>query len=73
MAAIANYEKAYTPEQRQLADHLIGLERSALDKWFKGDTSGYANLWSQYSFTYYGIGFKTLDNAPRFQQATDEF
>ncbi|MFC2634224.1 MAG: hypothetical protein ACFNZU_01915 [Capnocytophaga granulosa] len=46
MAAIANYEKAYTPEQRQLADHLIGLERSALDKWFKGDTSGYANLWS---------------------------
>ena len=69
MAAIANYEKAYTPEQRQLADHLIGLERSALDKWFKGDTSGYANLWSQHSFTYFDIVVdKRVDDYPTIKE-----
>lgn len=47
------YEQNYTPEQRILAIHLIGLERSALDKWFKGDTSGYESLWSARSFTYF--------------------
>lgn len=46
------YEQAYTAEQRALADHLIGLEKAALDKWFRGDTSGYRQLWSERSFTY---------------------
>lgn len=44
-------ERQYTPEERELAEHLIGLERAALDKWFRGDPSGYERLWSERSFT----------------------
>ncbi|EJH1760927.1 hypothetical protein NCT71_004310 [Escherichia coli] len=40
------YEKHYSTEERILANHLIALEKAALDKWFKGDTSGYKSLWS---------------------------
>lgn len=40
-------------EERQLAEYIIGLERSALDKWFNGDSSGYRELWSERSFTYF--------------------
>jgi hypothetical protein len=40
-------------EEKQLAAHIIGLEEAALEKWFKGDTSGYAQLWSKRSFTYF--------------------
>lgn len=47
------YEQNYTAEERKLAEHIIGLEKSALDKWFKGDTSGYEQLWSKHSFTYF--------------------
>lgn len=49
----APYELNYTEEERRLADHLVGLERAALDKWFKGDTSGYEKLWSKRSFSYF--------------------
>lgn len=51
--ALAVYEQHYSDEERKLADHLIALEKSALDKWFKGDTSGYETLWSERSFTYF--------------------
>lgn len=47
------YEQNYTAEERKLAEHIIGLEKSALDKWFNGDTSGYEQLWSKHSFTYF--------------------
>lgn len=47
------YIKDYTNEESILADHLIKLEKAALDKWFKGDTSGYKALWSSHSFTYF--------------------
>lgn len=50
---IPAYEQAYTAEERQLAAHIIRLEKAALDKWFKGDTSGYEQLWSKRSFTYF--------------------
>jgi hypothetical protein len=40
-------------EEKQLAAHIIGMEEAALEKWFKGDTSGYAQLWSKRSFTYF--------------------
>lgn len=47
------YEQNYTEEERTLAEHIIGLEKAALDKWFKRDTSGYEKLWSERSFTYF--------------------
>lgn len=47
------YELNYTEEERKLAQHIIELEKAALDKWFKGDTSGYEQLWSKRSFTYF--------------------
>lgn len=47
------YEQNYTEEERKLAEHIIGLEKAALDKWFKGDTSEYEQLWSKRSFTYF--------------------
>lgn len=50
---IPAYEQTYTAEERQLAEHIIGLEKAALEKWFKGDTSGYQQLWSERSFTYF--------------------
>jgi len=50
------HEQDYTPEQKALADHLISLERAALDKWFNGDMSGYRELWSRRSFTYFDAG-----------------
>lgn len=40
-------------EEKQIAEHIIGLEEAALEKWFNGDTSGYAELWSKRSFTYF--------------------
>lgn len=48
--AVWNYR---SEEEKQLAEHIIGLEEVALEKWFKGDTSGYAQLWSKRSFTYF--------------------
>lgn len=51
--ALPVYEQNYSDEERKLADHLIGLETSALDKWFKGDTSGYESLCSERSFSYF--------------------
>lgn len=53
MATKPAYEQQYTEEERALADHIIGLEKGALDKWFKGDTTGYEQLWSKHSFTYF--------------------
>lgn len=57
------YEQQYTPEQRVLAEHIISLEKAALDKWFKGDTSGYEQLWSKRSFTYFdGVVSERVDD-----------
>jgi hypothetical protein len=59
-AAVWQYKNE---EEKQLAEHIIGLEESALEKWFKGDTSGYAELWSKRSFTYFdGVETKRLED-----------
>ena len=47
------YEQSRTDKEIGLAGHVIALEKSALDKFFKGDTSGYATIWSRRSFTYF--------------------
>ncbi len=52
-----------TDEERALADHIIGLEKAALDKWFNGDTSGYDRLWSTRSFSYFdGVVTRRVDD-----------
>ncbi|MFJ8141240.1 hypothetical protein [Streptomyces sp. NPDC096013] len=53
MSTVVDYEANYTDEQKLLAEHLIGLEKGALGKWFKGDVSGFRELWSRRSFTYF--------------------
>ncbi|MFC6274194.1 nuclear transport factor 2 family protein [Levilactobacillus tangyuanensis] len=42
-----------TTENTDLTNQIIAREKAALDKWFKGDTSGYLNLWSQTDFSYF--------------------
>ncbi len=52
-----------TKEEKELADHIIGLEKAALDKWFNGDTSGYDRLWSKRSFSYFdGVVTRRVDD-----------
>lgn len=47
------YEENYTPDQKVLAAKIIAMEKSALDKYFKGDMSGFLDLWSKTNFTYF--------------------
>lgn len=47
------YEQQYTENEKELAEHIISLEKAALDKWFNGDTSGYRELWSKKNFSYF--------------------
>ena len=55
--------KYNSEEEKNLADHIISLEKAALEKWFKGDTSGYAELWSKKNFTYFdGVVSKRVDD-----------
>jgi len=57
-------------EERELAAYIIGLEKSALDKWFKGDTSGYRQLWSQRNFSYFdGVKDNRVDSHEEICQA----
>lgn len=46
-------ESVYTAEKQAIAEQIVDLEKNALDRWFKGDTSGYKELWSKYSFSYF--------------------
>ena len=55
--------KYNSEEEKNLADHIISLEKTALEKWFKGDTSGYAELQSKKNFTYFdGVVSKRVDD-----------
>lgn len=40
-------------ENDALTEKIIGLEKGALDKWFKGDTSSYLDIWSKDNFSYF--------------------
>lgn len=46
-------EKDASPEAVKIAEHIVAMEKEALSKWFNGDTSGYAELWSKRSFSYF--------------------
>ena len=47
------YEEQYTPEQKALAEKIIAMEKDALDKFYRGDTSGYQKLWSKNNISYF--------------------
>ncbi|AEJ23499.1 hypothetical protein WKK_03125 [Weissella koreensis KACC 15510] len=40
-------------KENNLEEKIISLEKGALDKWFKGDTSGYLDIWSKNQFSYF--------------------
>ncbi|MCD8303709.1 MAG: hypothetical protein LUC86_02615 [Prevotellaceae bacterium] len=62
-----------TSEERELASHIIRLERAALDKWFNGDTSGYDQLWSTRSFSYFdGVVTRRVDDHETIAQTLRE-
>lgn len=45
------------------ANHIWNLEKEALTLWFNGQTSGYNNLWSSKSFSYFdGVVEKRIDS-----------
>lgn len=47
----------------ELTNEIIALEKGALNKWFKGDTSGYLNIWSKNNFSYFdGAVKKRIDS-----------
>ncbi|MEU5416053.1 hypothetical protein [Streptomyces clavifer] len=73
MSTVPDYEANYTEEQKQLAEHLIGLEKSALDKWLNGDVSGYRELWSRRSFTYFdGANLERVEDHETIDAFLDE-
>lgn len=57
--AIKKYiEEQYDQEQHALEEKIVALEVSALDKYFKGDVSGYLDIWSKDNFSYFDAGTK---------------
>lgn len=53
-----------TDEEQALAAGLVEKEKGALDKWFRGDVSGYAALWSKRSFSYFDAVVKERLDSP---------
>lgn len=51
-------------EDQALAAGLVEKEKAALDKWFRGDVSGYAALWSERSFSYFDAVVKERVDSP---------
>jgi len=51
-------ETLYTKEQHETEQKIIDLEKYALDKYFKGDMSGYLDIWSKDNFSYFDAGTK---------------
>lgn len=64
MDNLKNDSRHYADKEHEtLAQHIIGLEKSALDRWFNGDTSGYNQLWSRRDFSYFdAVVTKRIDS-----------
>lgn len=58
-----------TAEEKATAQHIINLEKEALDLWFNGQTSGYSRLWSRESFSYFdGVITKRIDSHQQIEE-----
>ena len=56
-------EPGATHEQIKTAEHIVDLEKAALNLWFNGKTKGYYDLWSTESFSYFdGVVTKRIDS-----------
>lgn len=56
-------EPGATPEQIETAEHIVDLEKAALNLWFNGQTKGYSDLWSRESFSYFdGVVAQRIDS-----------
>ena len=50
-------------EEKKLAEEIINMEKTVLAKFFNGDMTGYDDLWSKKSFTYYdAVTTKRIDD-----------
>lgn len=55
-------EPGATAEEIATAQHIVSLEKAALNLWFNGQTSGYDRLWSHKSFSYFdGVVTERID------------
>lgn len=62
-------EPGATAEEKATAQHIVNLEKEALDLWFNGQTSGYSRLWSRESFTYFdGVITKRIDSHQQIEE-----
>lgn len=59
-------ENSYNQEQHAIEEKIIELEIYALDKYFKGDMSGYLDIWSKDNFSYFDAG--TEERADSYEQ-----
>lgn len=65
----AYVEKRYTMEQQKIVEEIIACEKYALDKYFKGDMSGYFEIWSHDNFSYFDAG--TKERADTYEEIAD--
>lgn len=56
-------------DQAAITQHIISLEKAALDKYFAGDMSGYLELWSKDNFSYFDAN--CVERADSYQQVAD--
>ena len=62
-------EPSATPEQIKTAEHIVNLEKTALNLWFNGQTKGYYDLWSKESFSYFdGVVTKRIDSHKEIEE-----
>ncbi len=62
-------ENSATAYDMVTAEHIVSLEKQALDLWFNGQTSGYDKLWSRESFSYFdGAVTKRIDSHEQIEE-----
>lgn len=62
-------ENGATADDMATAEHIVSLEKQALDQWFNGQTLGYDKLWSRESFSYFdGAVTKRIDSHEQIEE-----
>ncbi|MCM1490622.1 MAG: hypothetical protein NC095_07345 [Muribaculum sp.] len=62
-------ENGHSAADVATAQHIVDLEKEALNLWFNGQTSGYDRLWSRESFSYFdGAVTKRIDSHKEIEE-----